>query len=74
MLEIFENLKEEIEFDEESHHFGEIEVVEYKRPDNHDEADLIAGKFKYIGMINKKSNKPSGLGRLIQNIKGTKYI
>ena len=31
VLEIFENLKEEIEFDEESHHFGEIEVVEYKR-------------------------------------------
>jgi hypothetical protein len=73
VLEIFENLKEEIEFDEESHHFGEIEVVEYKILD-HEEDSLIAGKFKYIGMINKKSNKPSGLGRLIQNNKGIKYI
>jgi hypothetical protein len=40
----------------------------------HDCDDLIGGKFKYIGMINKKSNKPSGLGRLIQNNKGIKNI
>ena len=40
----------------------------------HDCDDVIAGKYKYIGMINKESKQPAGLGRLIQSAKRPKNI
>ena len=35
--------------------------------EEHEYGGLIDGNYRYIGMICKKSKKPSGLGRLIDS-------
>ena len=54
--EIIENSQEKINFEDEDLYFGEMDI-EYK--EKHSLYDLyIAGDFKYIGMMSKKSKKP----------------
>ena len=63
--EILEKSKEKIIFNSNTHKFGELDMVF-----NLDEEcyfnDIISGKFKYIGMIDRKTNRASGLGRLVK--------
>ena len=67
--ELIENLKEEIDFSEETHYFGELKGG-YRR-NNYQVYTFydsyIAGNYKYIGMINKKTKWPSDFGRLIND-------